>query len=275
MEKSRRVAVMGVGETSMFNEAPRLVITMPSGFKASVRETNGDDEDIVSKLRDNKEGNALYKYLANIILVDDKPVSLEEIIKWKVRDIYYGIMKTRMFTHGNQVVFEHTFEGGTEKTFIEDLGFYDWDLGSEEMDEKGKLKKWPPQLGEPGYDERIIQPYRYPGDWVETETSTKKKYRFKYLTGELELKTQGMMMDDLAINDKLRLREFQLYMVTGNWQSIERFNILTSKEMAEIRTTLERVDPEFNLMCRLPHPDGGRAEELTLLGKTGFFFPRV
>lgn len=251
----------------MFNEAPRLIISMPSGFKASVRETNGDDEDIVSKLRDNKEGNALYKYLANIIQVDDKPVSFEEIIKWKVRDIYYAIMKSRMLSHGNKVVFEHTFEGTSEeKTFIEDLGFYDWDLGGDEL---------PSQLGEEDYDPRIIQPYRHPGDWIESETSSKKKYRFKYLTGELELKTRGMMVDDLSINDKLRLREFQLYMVSGNWQPIMKFNILTSKEMAEIRTTLEKVDPEFTLSCKLPHPQGGRAEEITLLGVPGFFFPRA
>lgn len=267
MEKKRRVAIVGVGETSMLNEAPRLTITMPSGFKASVRETNGEDEDIVSKLGDNKEGNALYKYLAGIIMVDDKPVSLEEMLKWKVRDIYYGIMKTRIFTHGSKVVFDHTFESGLTKTFIEDLGFYDWDLSNKE--------KWPPQLDEEGYDERVIQPYRTPGDWAEGETSSKKRFRFKYLTAEDEIKSTGMRVDDLTINDKLRIREFQLFMSTQTWQKIERFNILSSKDMSEIRTTLERVDPEFNFITTFPNPDTGRQEQQTLLAVPGFFFPRA
>lgn len=267
MEPKKRVAIIGVGETSMFDKAPRLVITMPGGFKASIRETTGEDDDIVSRLGDNKEGTALYKFLQNVILVDDKPVPFEELLKWKVRDIYYGIMKTRMFTHGSQVVFEHTFSGDITKTFTEDLGFYDWDLSD--------TQNYPPQLGEEGFDARVIQPYRLAGEWVEGLTKSQKKYRFRYLTAKDEIKTLGIKADDLTINDKLRIREFQIYLDNGSWTTVERFNILTSRDMAEIRTVLDKTDPEFTMITRLTDPTTQAIVELPLLGVTGFFFPRA
>ena len=177
-------------------DGPVLDVKTPDGFTVTIREWNADDEDAISKLKDNDDGTAVYKFLAGIILyVEGSPVKLtwQDVAKWRVRTIYYLLFKSRIFTYGTKVMWDHKFRDGETVAQVEDLKKYDFDLS------KGN----PPKKGELGYSEHVIQPYATTDHWVESQTSTGKKYRWKHRKGEDELATRNMDPNNLSINDKL------------------------------------------------------------------------
>ena len=241
-------------------------IPMPGGFKITIREINGDDEDKLSKLSDSKDGSAMHKFLAGIIIgnsvTPDKKVTEEDIAGWRVRDKYYALYWAVRHSHGDKVTFRHIFEDGTECGFDEDLKKFDWDF----------TKGTPPKLGEKGYDSKIIQPYPE-SEFVTGTTSSGKEYRFRYLTGIDELNTLGKNPDELSINEKLRIRGFEAKGAGGTWLALQNFASFSARDMKEIRATLEKEDPEFNLNVQVTHPKTGRKEVASLFSNPDFFFP--
>jgi hypothetical protein len=262
-----RGATSNVNETDLFGISYATEeICMPSGFLCTIRESNGEDEDLLSRMKDTQDGTAMHKYLANIITQCEKyPIISDKVIAtWRVRDIYYLLYRSRLLTHGNEVFFDHTFQDGTSVRMKEYLSVYDVNLNIEK----------PPVFNQAGYDRRKIQPYTIDTDYAQATTSTGKVYRFKLLTGEDEIKSLGLDSMNLSINDKMRLRGFELKDSAGNWRVIERFNVLSARETSEIRATLDRIDPEFMLICELKHPSKPIKEEVSLFAVPGFFFPQ-
>lgn len=247
------------------NEGPVLDVVTPEGFSVTIREWNGEDEDAISKLKDNDDGTAVYKFLSGVVIAVNGVKSVldwKDVAKWKVRTIYYLLYKSRVFTYGTKLAWEHAFENGEKHPFIEDLAKFDWDLG----------KDHPPTKGQEGYSPDIIQPYKTTTEWVESTTSTQKKYRFKLLTGEDELMNRGLDVTNLSINDKLRIRSFQLNL-NGSWVQVERFNVLRAIETNEIRNKVDELDGEFNLLTTVKTPKGV-TEQISLIATPDFFFPQ-
>lgn len=247
----------------------------PSRFKVTVREQNGADDDILTKMKDNKDGTAMHKYIAQIITECEgytKPLTSEDIAKWKVRDKYYVVYKSRRFSLGDELTFDHLFEGDIiPHNFTEDLGKYDWDFSKD---------KNPKTKGEDGYDPNIFQPYplevkEYAPELTLVRRSTQNewKIRYKYLTGVAEREALGMNIEEMAINDKLRLREIELSRTSNAWQSIEVFDMLSADEMRQIRTHLALHDPDFNMTTEVKNPLTGAKEKPGIMQVDGFFFP--
>jgi hypothetical protein len=252
-----------VSETDLFGiTTATMEVFMPSGFTCIIRESTGEDEDLLSRMKDTQDGTAMHNYLANIIIGGDKypaPVSASTVATWKVRDIYYLLYKARILTHGKEVFFDHTFEDGTSIRVKENLDRYDVDLT------KGPDQEIP---------KGAITPYKDDADYAQAVTASGKKYRFKFLTGQDELKSLTLDTSNLSINDKLRMRDFQLQDAHGKWHVIERFNILSARDTSEIRSKLDKIDPEFMLISDVKHPSKPSKEEVSLFAVPGFFFPQ-
>lgn len=254
-------------EAAVFGVAgPTLTVRTPSGDDVEIREWNAEDEDAISKIKDNKDGTHTYKFLAGIITkINGVPVKLswEEVAKLKVRDIYYLLFKGRLFTHGDKLAFDHTFESGEVVPQIEDLAKFDFNLASGE----------PPKKGEEGYSAEQIKPYpKGVAEWVEKTTSRGLKYRFKLLTGMEELATRQKKIEDATINDKLRNRSFSLFH-GGTWQQIERFNMISAKESSEIRSVMNEIDHEFSLIITVKSPSGA-VEATSIFAIPDFYYPQ-
>jgi hypothetical protein len=252
------------------NEGPLLEVVTPDGFTIGVREWNAEDEDTISKLTDNKDGTATYKFLAAIVqTLNGVPVRLtwQDVAKWRLRSIYYALFKSRVLTYGYDIVWEHTFESEDGKddevaTQVENMKKYDFDLS----------KGVPPKRGETNYSPNVIQPYISTTEWVESQTSTGIKYRWKHRTGEDELAQRDMDINALSVNDKLRVRSFQVP-VNGQWQQVERFNFLKARDANEIRNRIDDLDHEFQMLTVAKSPKGKR-EPVSLFQIPTFYYPQ-
>ena len=85
-------------------------VTLPSGQGVEIRESNGEDEEVLSKVAYVKDGTSYYRYLANIIV--EPRVNHEEVKKWKSTDIYYAMFKSRLISLGSSMEFEYEFADG-------------------------------------------------------------------------------------------------------------------------------------------------------------------
>lgn len=260
-----------VNESDMFRIGPTETVYLPDGFIVTIRERNGDDEDILSKVKDNKDNTAINNFLASIIT--EPKLTPKQIGEMKIKNKYYLLFRSRMQSLGAKVVFKHTFTGDEDKTkeafFDEDLPNWDWDFSKPYID-------FPFKPENPGYFKYKCKPYpdgTREQDMFESSTTSGKKYRMKYLTGDGETKTLKKQQNELSINDKLRVRDFQIQMSSGAWQTIERFNMLSSRDMAEIRTKLEEMDSPFDLMVETVNPLTGSQEFISMFLKEDFFFP--
>lgn len=246
---------------------PYTDFTLPSGNKLRIREQNGEDDDVLSKVKDNKDGSAMHNYIAAITLEYNGTTGLtgEQVKTWGLRDKYYAILKSRRFSLGDVVFFDYTFEDGKQLGFEEDLAKYDWDFST------GK----PPQKGQKGYSKDVPQSYPSETDKsIEFKLSSGKICCYEFMTGEHEMKTLGKSENELTLNDRLRFRNFKLKLKDSDpWTQLDRFNMFTAREMYDIRTHLDMNDPDFILKSDVRHPDGGRTESISLLHISDFFFP--
>lgn len=267
-----------MNETAMFRMGPTEEVHLPSGFKVTIRERNGDDEDILSRVKDNKDGSALNNFLSAIIT--DPKMTGKQIAELKLKDKYYLLFRSRIQSLGSQMTFKHVFAGDEDKTkevfFEEDLNQYDWDFSKPYSSFPFKPKL---ELGNGETDEYFK--YRctpYPDgsreeDGFEITLPSGVICRMKYLTGEGEQKSLKKSMNDLTINDKLRVRDFELKMDNGKWQRIERYNMLSAKDMMVIRTELDKRDEQFDMLVETVNPLTGQPEYISMFLKEEFFFP--
>lgn len=247
-----------------------LTFLTPSNSLVTVREINGDDEDALTRIKNSKNGSAISKFLARIVVGIsgyNGPITDLIISQWKSRDIYYTLYKARIHSMGYKVNFQYTFDGDKDVIdFEENLNIYDWDFSAGA----------PPRLGERDYNELTIQPYPEVGNpYMEGKTASGKEYRMKYLTGELELTTLGQDVDNFTINEKLRLREFEVKMSDGTWIMMENFAPFSHMDMKEFRNKVDKFDPAFELKTTLTHPRKPLSEKISLFTLSDFFFPTV
>jgi len=237
-------------------------VTLPDGNVITIREANGDDEDILSSTSYNKDGTAYYRYLANLIV--EPRMTWEGVAAMKNRCIYYGLYKARLLSLGDEIMFDYTFQ--TPKIgmapFEENLSKFDRDLSKPYT-----------ELEEDKMDKEVIK--AYPAGAAETFEfilASGKKLRMRYLTGEMERSTLDGDTEQLSINDKVKLRSLELY--TGEtWTAIENLSLFTSREMNEIRKALSKNDEQFTCITQVTK--SGVTEELSMFLLPAFFFPQA
>jgi hypothetical protein len=240
-----------------------MEVKLPDGNMVSIREQTGEDEDVLSRVRDAQDGTAMNNFLSNLIIDSSyKSTTPKDILMMKSRVRNYILLSSRIFSLGSELDFTHTFSDGDSVDFTENLDDYLFDYEAEDF----------PLPGEPNYNGLLCCPYPE-GDptCFESELGSEKIVRMEYLTGLSEKKALELGQDT-SINSKLTIRNFELK-VDDRWQSIQRFNMFTSKDMREIRKLLLRNDPEFELVIKLTSPQGLR-EEVSLFTIPDFFFPR-
>jgi len=264
-DQEKKGTIKNMNESEMFGKPNVETFTLPSNKKVSIRERNGEDEDVLSKLQNNTDGLAFDLFLQAIIIDYDGKgrLTLDEVRAFRIRDKYYLLYKSRVQSLGKEIEFKHTFQGTQEPIFFtEDLSIFDADLSKELL---GDLRK------------EQIHPYATnPADNRFSFTiSSGKECRMEYLTSFQESKVLEKETSQLSINEKLRIRSFELKDSNGVWRKIERFNLLLSKEMIEIRKKLEEFDSEFGLLIKIKHPNKGMVEEVSLFLYEDFFFPGV
>ena len=246
-------------------------LVLPSGRKIVIRETNGDDDEMLSNLKDAKSGDNLTNFLANIVVSDSlipvKTPTTVDVLAWPVSDRYYALFKQRIINQGHLMKFDFICQaedcpsqksGDKAIAMEQDLNEYDGDLAD---------SNYKPVL--------VTSVKKYPNgtkSLVEFETSSKKKLRFKILNGILQKK----QLDDTGANSnknsQLYIREIELY-TGGNWIILTHFKMFPSREMSEIRKLVEDSDPFFYPMVKFNCPHCKTPYSLPLFEIPVFYWP--
>jgi hypothetical protein len=264
----------GVNILDHYN-VPTTNIVMPSGFTVEIREQNGDDDDVLSRIQDVNDGSSVHKFIAGIIMshsLGTTKLTATDILNWKLQDKYYLLFKSRLFSLGKDIVFTHKFPDGTTIDFEEDLSIYDWDLSKPlppEFIMEGDKKKPNPE-----YFKYRITPHAGGSEPSRTLTlSSKKIVKYDYITGVGEYYLLQKNQDDVSKNDELRARNLQMN-IDGKFQTIEVFKLFNPTDMREIREDMEKYDSlDFRVLCDVTSPKDGYTETISLIMNPSFFFP--
>lgn len=250
-----------------------LSFDLPSGKRLTIREQNGDDEGLLSRVQDAETGDSMVNFASAIVLKDHelnrKPSPLE-IKEWRISDFYSLLFISRVFSLGNLFEFKFTWPDQEQPSeYEEDLYIYLQDSLDEQENPKNKSP-------------HMMKPYlKIEGDNIEAfdkkgiifNTASGKKLKFEYLITNTEVSSLEIPVDKQDKNLELRQRNLSMY-AEGEWHILNNFAGLSSKDMKEVRTLIRKYDPVFEPLMKIPHPVKKHiSTEINLLTQKDFFYP--
>jgi phage FluMu protein Com len=246
-----------------------LSFTAPSGHTFTIREQNGDDDEVLSLIHpENKEESIknfnifLSKIIKDNSVNGKKYLESDEVYKLKLRDKYYILFKSRLHSIGTELKFKVKCPNkkcGKESQFREDLTRYDTDLSH--FDDEAPRYKYQ------------ITPYLSGKDLTaEFVLSSGKKLKYTYMNVEAEW---GMTkLDTYSNNTDLYARDLSLYNPkSGNYEILGAYNLFSKRDMIEINGHIEDNDLQFMMFVELKCPKCKHEWEIPFLYSKSFFFP--
>jgi hypothetical protein len=242
-------------------------LLLPSGFKVIIREQNGDDDDLISSVALAESGTSFNMFIASITVwseLTNKPMTMEDVMNLKLRDKYFILMSSRVFSIGPILKFKYDWKDGRPPVHYEDdLRPYLWDF-TKDM----------PKENEPGYFKYRVKVYPNGKETERTFTlSSNKEVKYKYINGHGEKYLLELGNDKLTINAELKARELELK-IDGKWFKVENFKHFSARDMQELRADVSVNDERFDGLTDLVNPSNLETLTVPLIGIQDFFFPR-
>lgn len=255
---------MGYDEL-LYGEKKELVI--PSGYKVTIREQNGHDDDLLSDPETSKTFNNLNIFLSSLIIDTNLPISSgngklssTDIDKMLIRDKYFILIASRI--HSTSPILNFSFdwgeESGGEQKYTEDLENFIWDYSKplEEDDE---------------FLEQRIKPYG-PNPFEKQELTLKSGKQLRYKIFDTACEKTQLGAEKVTRNSELLAREIELLM-ENKWVKIENFVFFTKRDMIEINHDVDKVDPAFTGTTKIHNPKSGETINFPILNTGNFFYP--
>jgi len=224
-------------------------ITLPSSKQITIRERNGDDDDIISDQQLGKDGTNIFAFVAAITEIDhdlNRKPTVAEIKQWPTNDVYAVLLKQYIANFGKDMKFTHLCQNedcGHEAKYSEDLSLVDGDMEDPNYKPKNSLalRKYP--------NGKTLE--------ILFKTSSGKELKYKILNYELakkELEEVGATK-----NSPLKFRELQIKN-KDSWVDVKHFGMFSPKDMVEIRQNVRDNDPLFQpnvnfscAKCQMPY----------------------
>lgn len=248
-----------------------LQFIAPSGYSYTIREENGEDEEILSNQADMNGGMNIAKFLTAIIVETDftasGKVTLDDVLNIPTLDRNCILFKSRIFSLGPNVAFYYDWtQGRGEPTMYEqDLNELIYSDYSKEVSEEEILAK-PGAL--PFYPEREIARQINFKDYEFTLTSG-KKIKFDFMNSRAE--QEFLNSDKQTRNTQLLCRNLCLE-VNGKWEKVQRFHLFSVRDMAEMHQVTQQVDPIWNALAEVTNPSTGEKTKYPIIMAPRFFF---
>lgn len=261
---SHAIQAMNHGQTKEFK--------IPSGFKVTIREMNGADDDILSNEALAKDLSNLDLFLSSLILSTDLPISSNkknlspsDVRKMALRDKYYIVFVSRIHTMGPVINISYDWgkeNGGKVDYTINLTEEFVWDLDKEF-----------PEPGSSDYQETYFKLYEQnPYNLLEFTLDSGKVLRFTPLNGESEKYLLKLNRADSTRNSDLKARGLELQ-VEGKWMKVESFHFFTKRDMIQLNTTVTQLDPAVAADTELENPKNNQIIKYPVLATPDFFFP--
>lgn len=248
-----------------------LTFKLPSGFDVTIREQNGNDDDILSNHVTSKDMSNFNIFIASLIVETNLPFAVggklnsELARKLLLRDKYYILIRSRIHSIGNElhVTYDWGKENGGEIAYVEDLNRYIWEYENPF-----------PMKGDPEYDKERVEPYMIPGPYEiqEMVLESGRKLRFNLFNGESELVMLKLPLEQITSSSELRARNLEQN-IEGQWVKVDNFVSFKPREMMEIKKLVKIADPSFRAMTELENPTNGDKQEFPIFSSVDFFYP--
>lgn len=261
MENSKLVSIYG--------QVRELLL--PSGVTAVIREQNGEDDALLSNVTMGRNFDSLNAFISSITVSLSSsanpaaPPTIEEIMIRPIRDKYFLLIASRIFSLGPNLEFDYQWDPNLPKIhYVEELGNYLWDYNNPI-----------PKVGEPGYFAERIKPYPVKGLFVEAVIGD-KKIRFNLLNSYGEKYLLKLPDTERHINQQLLARDLSILDETGQYTKVTNFRNFKSPEMAKLRALIMEWDEDFNGLTTLENPyNTSQVEEVSIIQIPDFFFPKA
>lgn len=253
-----------------------LEFTVPSGFKFTIREQNGNDDDILSNVGQAQEARNFNNFIQGIVIstnfTTSGKLSYNDVLKLKLRDKYVILFMSRIHSLGEVVKFKFNWgperQGGKDQEFNyeENLTRYLWDYSK-------PITEFPFEPTQEGFDSQRMKPYvEGSKNIIELDLKSGKKVRMNYMDGFYEEYIFKLKPEDKSKNTDLKARNLEMF-IENKWMKVENFTFFSPKDMIELRSVIKAVDPEFNAISELENPVTKETMNFPILNTPDFFFP--
>ena len=245
----------------------------PSGFSYTIREENGEDEEILSNQADAMNGNMnITKFIAAIVVDTDftehHRLTVQDVLNLPFLDRYTIMLQNRIFSLGAVLDFQYKWPDMDEPvTYEQDLNELLFEDYSRPIPEEEKAAK---PFAIPQYhDQELAKALHYKG--YELTLSSGKQIKLDWADGNAEYALSKLPVNKQTRNSSLIARNLQLK-VGENWEKVQRFHIFSVRDMAEIHKAASRMDPTTNLTVEIDNPTTGETQMYPIIAAPRFFF---
>lgn len=240
----------------------------PSGATYTIREQNGEDDDILSNPVTSTNLMNLSYFISSLIVEQNfypnkKTISPEDALNLPSNDRYAILLNSRIHSIGNLLEFTHNWGGSLGEVCYElDLNEFLFNKSIEDITEE-ELQSKPEAI--PLYPQNKFKDLEF--------SIGNKVFLFDILTGAGEQYQLELPLEKRTANQKLISRNLRLISDTGNPEKISNFRMFSRSEMNEIRKYIAECDPLFTGMTKIYHPsDKSITTEVNILGLPNFFW---
>lgn len=243
---------------------------LPSGYEVTIREQNGEDDDILSNQDKANDLRNISAFISSIVVDTDftpnRLLSESDAHKLPALDRYAILFNSRIFSLSDILEFEYnwgTKEKPLEYAYEVDLKDFIFDYGVKPTEEI--LSSKPDAI-----------PY-YPNGKkiknIEINTTSGKELTFDILTGEGESYMLNLPLGERTKNKELIARNLKLK-VGENYESVKNFRMFSVKDMVEIRSMVKGLDPAFTGTTQIKNPNTGEELDIPVMAVSSFFYLR-
>lgn len=243
-------------------------LLLPSGRRMTIREQNGDDDDILSNSELQKDLSNQNNFIQGIVIKADTTsgkLTKEDILNMLIKDKYFIMFASRIHSIGKMVNFTYDWKKfGGEQQYDDDISKYIWDF-SEEF----------PTKGSEDYNQYRMEPYtENASDTQIITTSSGKELSFECMRVKGEKDMLELEKAEQTINRELLQRSLMLKTGGGKFELVKNFRFFTKRDMIEIHKRVNSIDPPFMPITEIESPKSGVAPVLfPIIGSNSFFFP--
>lgn len=251
----------------------KLTFKLPSGYEVTIREQNGEDDDILSNPVDAKTFMNLSKFIAGIVTDTDitatRLLTPDDVQKMPSLDRYAIMINSRIFSLGNILDFRYDWDGpadGQVRTVD-----YEVNLREEFLFDYGVI----PTMEEMEAKPNAIPFYPVPKQSKDITFNTRsgKELCFDLLSAEGEAYVMNLPLSERTKNQELIARNLKLK-VGENYEPVKNFRLFSSQDMMDIRSTIKGMDPIFAGTTQIEDPETKQKIMVPVMAVDNFFYPR-
>ena len=246
---------------------PLFSFIAPSGSSYTIREQNGNDDDIISNAVEAENLMNISRFIAAIVESTDimgtpRKLTAQEAHNLPSLDRYCILMQSRIFSYGSELEFTEEWGDKQEVEYTQDLHTYLFDYGEDPTEE--------------GLNEKPFAiPYYPNGKKVKDltfATRSGKDLKLDLMNGAGEAFVVNLPLEKQTKNSTILARNLQL-MVDGKWETVQNFSLFSTKDMSDIRKFINENDPVFEGFTELVNPLTKQVKRRYLLTINSFFYP--